>query len=217
MKESMMSSQSSPLPLRIFKVLQDETRLAIFICLTIYPKLTVKQLGDFLHKGKTTISHHLRKMDEAGIVKWEEREEDKKKLKTRYFYLNYEIIEQRRDWLREEIDLNKLPEEEKQTIKDSLFDSIKTEALVTSNIMKWMIRYTEVLRDIIDLNSLNKQSQSFIRIFTLTPETLPIYQEALQKIEETLKNTTIPVTHISSHVLIPIKDILEWKQKQNNE
>ncbi len=212
-----MSSQLSPLPLRIFKVLQDETRLAIFICLTIYQKLTVKQLGDFLHKGKTTISHHLRKMDEAGIVKWEEREGDKKKLKTRYFYLNYEIIEKRRGWLREEIDLNKLPEEEKQAIKDSLFDSIKTEALVTSNIMEWMIKYTEVLRDIIDLNSLNKHSQSFIRTFTLTPETLPIYQEALQKIEKTLKNTTIPVTHISSHVLIPIKDILEWKQKQNNE
>ena len=82
--------------------------------------------------------------------------------------------------------------------------------------MEWMIKYTEVLRDTFDLNSLDKHSQSFIKIFPLTPETLPIYQEAVQKIEETLKNSTVPVTHISSHVLIPIKDILEWKQKQNN-
>lgn len=212
-----MSSKSSPLPLRIFRVLQDETRLAIFICLTIYQKLTVKQLGDFLHKGKTTISHHLRKMDEAGIVKWEEREEDKKKLKTRYFSLNYEIIEKRRDWLLEKVDLNNLSKEEKVVMKASLFDSMKTEALVTSNIMEWMIKYTEVLRDTMDLSSLDKHSQSFIKTFTLTPETLPIYQEAIQKIEEKLKNSTIPVTHISSHVFIPIKDILEWKQKQKNE
>jgi DNA-binding transcriptional ArsR family regulator len=212
-----MSSPSSPLPLRVFLVLQDETRLAIFICLIIYQKLTVKQLGDFLHKGKTTISHHLRKMDEAGLVKWEEREEDKKKLKTRYFSLNYEIIEKREEWPLEEIDLEKLPEEEKLAIKSSLFDSMKTEALVTSNIMDWMIKYTEALRDIIDLSSFDKHSQSFMKTFTLTPETLPIYQEAIQKIEEKLKNSTTPVTHISTHVLIPIKDILEWKQKQKNQ
>ncbi|UCG04161.1 MAG: helix-turn-helix transcriptional regulator [Candidatus Heimdallarchaeota archaeon] len=212
-----MSSQPSPLPLRIFRVLQDETRLAIFICLIIYQKLTVKQLADFLHKGKTTISHHLRKMDEAGIVNWEEREEDKKKLKTRFFFLNYEIIEKRKDWTQEEIDLNRLPEEEKLVMKASLFDSMKTEALVTSNIMEWMIKYSEALRDTTDLSSLDKHSQSFIRTFSLTPETLPIYQEAIQKIEETLKNSTVPVTHISSHVLIPIKDILEWKQKQKIE
>ncbi|MFX0124158.1 MAG: ArsR/SmtB family transcription factor [Candidatus Hodarchaeota archaeon] len=212
-----MSSQSNPYPLRIFKVLQDETRLAIFICLTIYQKLTVKQLSAFLHKGKTTISHHLRKMDEAGIVKWEEKEEDKKKLKTRYFSLNYEIIEKRRAWSQEEIDFNTLAEEEKLAIKASLFDSMKTEALVTSNLMEWMIRYAEELRDTIDLNSLDKYSQSFIRTILLTPETLPIYQEAVLKIEKTLKNSTIPVTHIISHVLIPIKDILEWKQIKKNE
>ncbi|MFW9905331.1 MAG: ArsR/SmtB family transcription factor [Candidatus Thorarchaeota archaeon] len=212
-----MSFQSSPLPLRIFRVLQDETRLAIFICLTIYQRLTVKQLGDFLHKGKTTISHHLRKMDEAGIVKWEEREEDKKKLKTRYFTLNYEIIEKPKEWPLEEMDLEKLPKEEKLALKASLFDSMKTEALVTSNIMDWMIKYTEVLRDVIDLSSLDRHSQSFIKTFTLTPETLPIYQEAIQNMEEKLKNSTTPVTHISSNVLIPIKDILEWKRLQKNQ
>jgi hypothetical protein len=183
----------------------------------IYPKLTVRQLGDFLHKGKTTISHHLRKMDEAGIVKWEESIEDKKKLKTRYFTLNYEIIEKRQEWPLEEMDLEKLPEHEKLALKASLFDSMRTEALVTSNIMDWMIKYTEVLRDIIDLSSLDRHSQSFIKTFTLTPETLPIYQEAIQKMEEKLKNSTSPVTHISSNVLIPIKDILEWKRTQKIE
>ena len=212
-----MSTPSSPLPLRIFRVLQDETRLAIFICLTIYQRLTVKELGDFLHKGKTTISHHLRKMDEAGIVKWEESEEDKKKLKTRYFTLNYEIIEKRKEWPLEEMDLENLSEKEKLALKASLFDSMRTEALVTSNIMDWMIKYTEVLRDIIDLSSLDRHSQSFIKTFTLSPETLPIYQEAIQKMEEKLKNSTTPVTHISSNVLIPIKDILEWKRKQKIE
>ena len=208
-----MSSPSSPLPLRIFKVLQDETRLAIFICLIIYQKLTVKQLSDFLHKGKTTINHHLRKMDEAGIVKWEEREEDRKKLRTRFFSLNYEIIEKWRDWPQVKIELNRLPPEDKLLMKDSLFDSMKTEALVTSNLMEWMIKYTEVLRDTIDINSLDKHSQSFIRIITLNSETLPIYQEAIQKIEEKVKISITPPTYISSHVLIPIKDILEWKQK----
>ena len=87
-----MNPMSSPLPPRIFKVLQDETRLAIYTCLTVYQKLTVKQLSNFLHKGKTTIHHHIRKLEEAKIVLWEEKKEDKKIHKTRYYYINYELI-----------------------------------------------------------------------------------------------------------------------------
>ncbi len=206
-----MSSTSGSIPLGTFKILQDETRLAIIICLQIYHQLTVKQLSDFLHKGKTTITHHLRKLDEAGIVGWKERKEDPKKYKTRYYFISD-------DNLKRGIGITKKISEFHD--EDSIFRVMKTEAAITYSLMDWMINFTE--KEEVDFKTLKERGSSFIRTFMLTPETLPIYQEAMEKIAETIelenkKSEDSPVTHISSHVFVQIKDILEWKQKQKKE
>ncbi|MHA1944625.1 MAG: ArsR/SmtB family transcription factor [Candidatus Hodarchaeales archaeon] len=78
---------------QIFEVLKDDRRLAIFFLLVSNKELTLKQMSDALEKGKTTIHHHIRKMENIKLVLWEEREDDKKKLKTRYYSLNYDFLQ----------------------------------------------------------------------------------------------------------------------------
>lgn len=81
-------------PFEIYKVLKDESRLAIFLYLMTNQKLTLKQLSEALDKGKTTIHHHIRRLEDTGIVIWEEKKEDKKKLKTRYYSLNFNLFKE---------------------------------------------------------------------------------------------------------------------------
>jgi DNA-binding transcriptional ArsR family regulator len=83
---------SDPQVQSILKTLKDETRQLIFILLMINKKLTLKQLSDILNKGKTTVHHHIKRLEEGRIVMWKEKEEDKKKLKTRYYSLNYDLL-----------------------------------------------------------------------------------------------------------------------------
>ena len=78
---------------QIFDVLKDESRLAIFFLLLANGELTLKQMSDTLEKGKTTIHHHIRKLENLKLVFWEEREDDRKKLKTRYYSLNYDYLQ----------------------------------------------------------------------------------------------------------------------------
>ncbi|MHA2243497.1 MAG: helix-turn-helix domain-containing protein [Candidatus Hodarchaeales archaeon] len=78
----------------IYKALKDESRLTIFLYLNTNQKLTLKQLSDALDKGKTTIHHHIRRLEDRGIVVWEEKKEDKKKLKTRYYSLNFNLLKE---------------------------------------------------------------------------------------------------------------------------
>ena len=78
---------------QIFKVLKDDSRLAIFLLLMINKKMTLKQISDALEKGKTTMHHHIRRLEEERIVVWEEDEEDKKKLKTRFYSLNQNFLQ----------------------------------------------------------------------------------------------------------------------------
>ena len=209
-----MNSTSGIIPPGTFQILQDETRLAIIVCLQIYQQLTIKQLSDFLHKGKTTITHHLRKLDEAGIVKWNEREEDRKKYKTRYYFISDENVKRGIGIAKKTSELAKFQDE------DSIIRVMKTEAAITNSLMDWMINYTE--KQEVDFKTLKNRGSYFIRTFMLTPETLPIYQEVMQKLAERIelenqKSKHSPVTHISSHIFVEIKDILEWKQKQKKE
>jgi DNA-binding transcriptional ArsR family regulator len=90
---SSRESSSDTFGLAIITSLKDETRLKIFIYLTVYQKLTLKQLSEILNKGKTTIHHHIRKLEEKAIIKWEEEESEKKKLKTRYYSINYKKLQ----------------------------------------------------------------------------------------------------------------------------
>lgn len=209
-----MNSKSGSIPPGTFQILQDETRLAIIICLQIYQQLTIKQLSDFLHKGKTTITHHLRKLDEAGIVKWHEREEDRKKYKTRYYFISDENVKRGIGIAKKTSELAKFQDE------DSILRVMKTEAAITNSLMDWMINYTE--KQEVDFKTLKNRGSSFIRTFMLTPETLPIYQEVMQRLAERIelenqKSQHSPVTHISSHIFVEIKDILEWKERQKKE
>lgn len=196
-----MKSSANLLPERIFEVLQDETRLAIYICLTIYKRLTVKQLSDFLNKGKTTINHHLRKLDEAGVVVWEIKEDDMKKLKTRYFSIDQGLIGK-----------FDLPSKEDMIDKEELiYGLMRTEALVTTNLMNWMIKYIEEQQ-----KSIDPQVEFFIKTVNLTPETLDIYKEKQEEMIHTISKidlNDLPTTHIGTHVLIPIKDIFEWRKR----
>ncbi|MFX0183799.1 MAG: ArsR/SmtB family transcription factor [Candidatus Hodarchaeota archaeon] len=83
---------SNPQVQNILKTLKDETRQLLFILLMINEKLTLKQLSDLLNKGKTTVHHHIKRLEERRIVMWEEKEADKKTLKTRYYSLNYDLL-----------------------------------------------------------------------------------------------------------------------------
>ncbi len=77
----------------IFKYLKDEIRLTIFLCLMVNHKLTLKQLSEILNKGKTTVHHHIRRLEDEEIIVWEAKEADKRKLKTRYYSINYDHLQ----------------------------------------------------------------------------------------------------------------------------
>ncbi|MFX1283209.1 MAG: ArsR/SmtB family transcription factor [Promethearchaeota archaeon] len=207
---------------RVNEMLKDETRLAIHLCLLTYEKLTLKQLSRILQKGKTTIHHHMKKLEEVGIIKWEEKESDKKRLKTRLYSLNLDNLNKILYQLQEEVKSQKISDEKKGDLKGSLIELMNTDVLVTINLMKWMIKYIEHNRYLFDLQTLDNQRETFIRIIPLTTETLQIYKEFEEKMLRTLnkiklerfnKDEIDPTTHISTIILVPIKDILEWRQK----
>ncbi|MHA2226750.1 MAG: winged helix-turn-helix domain-containing protein [Candidatus Hodarchaeales archaeon] len=207
-----MSSTSGSVSPELFRILQDETRLAIIICLQIYQQLTIKQLSDFLRKGKTTITHHLRKLEGEGIVKWQEKEEDRKKYRTRYFYISDENLKGKIGFIKKGIESSQLMDE------DTVYRIMKTESSITSSLQEWMINFTEKQEED-NLQVLNERANSFIKTFLLTDETLPIYKEFEEKMAEAVMsyksdgNQSSNITHISSHVFVPIKEILDWRQQ----
>ncbi len=206
--------------MQICKMLRDETRLAIHITLLTYPKLTLKQLSKILQKGKTTIHHHMKKLEEVGIIKWEEKEEDRKRLKTRLYSINLDNLNKIMYQFQKEDVFDRLSEKNKRDLKDSLVELMNTDVLVTISLMKWMMNYIEDKRDSFDHQTLNKQRESFIRTIPLSNETLPIYKEFEDKLLKTmnkmkskdLSNDEINhTTHISTLLFVPIKDILNWR------
>ena len=151
--------------LEIFTLLQDETRLSIYLCLSVYPSLTVKQLSNYLHKGKTTINHHLKILSEAQIVQWIEKKDDKKQLKTRYFSLNSEMIKDV---------FNLSPERERSNIGTRY---IENEASMTKNLINWLVNYLSDPQNLVRL-SLDDELRlnSFIQRVNLTTDTLEFYR-----------------------------------------
>ena len=101
---------------------------------------------------------------------------------------------------------------------------MKIETLITTRLMEWMVNFTEEQLETIDLPTLDKRNESFIRTFAFTQETLPIYQEFVKKLSEAVdkkkseqfrSEKSPSITHIGAHVFIPIKEILKWRQKFN--
>lgn len=187
-----MNSVSDPGTPSMFEVLQDQTRFEIFLHLLVYKKLTLKQLAKFLNKSKTTIFHHIRKLEQ--IVEWEEKEEGRR-LKTKYFSLNY-------NKLKRELDQRAL---------------MRIEGLLSTNVMDRLISFSEEQPEFFHSPIFSK---SYVRTFTITDENRHIYEEFERKMLEMAEKVEsdissyderYPVTHIYAHISVPIKEILERK------
>ena len=80
----------------IIDILKDDTRLQIFLSLMVNAEnkenRTLKSLSDQLNKGKTTIHHHIRKMEQVQLILWEENVEEARQIKTRYYELNLKLL-----------------------------------------------------------------------------------------------------------------------------
>ncbi|MFX0182856.1 MAG: winged helix-turn-helix domain-containing protein [Candidatus Hodarchaeota archaeon] len=204
-----MNPRTEAITQRLLRLLQDETRLAIYIHLLVYNKLTLKQLSEYLGKGRTTIHHHIKKFEEEGILTWIERKEDRKKLKTRYYSIS--------DVLGEEWEN-----------KGSLVGMIRIEALISNYLTELLINYIEEHPEA-NRAIFEKFGEPFIIKIPLTEDILPIYEEFLmklskiykkKKIDEFTKEKLTPITHFGSQYYsfwFPIKEILDWRQKPKRE
>ncbi len=92
-QEEKETSKLPPTIEDILKIFKGETRLAILFCLYFNEKLTLKQLSTILNRGKTTLYHHIRQLEDEMLIIFEEKEDDHRKLKTRFYSLNYELFE----------------------------------------------------------------------------------------------------------------------------
>ena len=148
-----------------------------------------------------------------GVVDWDEKEQDKKTLKTRYYSLNS-------DFLKEKIGSFKSSEEikDKTDFNDFNKNFLRKEFSITTKFMGWMLKYLEKTDDVEKvINGDESDYYNFKRTF-LTSETLKFYRNNLQDLikEVELKNKTDTSlnSHISINLLIPIKDILDWRKEQ---
>ncbi len=192
-------------PEKILQMLQDQTRFSIFLHLLIYKKLTLKQLAEYLNKSKTTIFHHIRKLEQLKLIKSEAKDEGRKLL-TKYFSLNYDTI----------LNEIKLTEDESNT------DLIKTKNLIIHNLMNYIIKFSEEHHELLDSTSIKIFPLS-IGEFDEENDTFADFKVHLADLADVLNldglnnNEESPVTHIYAHVLIPIKKILEWKSESGSE
>ncbi len=189
-----MNSVSDPETPSIIQFLQDPTRFEIFLHLMVYKKLTLKELSILINKSKTTIFHHIRILEE--ILEWEEKEEGRR-LKTKYFSLNYNKFKRELDQLA----------------------LMKIEGLLSTNVMDRLITLSEEQPQFIHSPTFNK---SYVKTFSITDENRHIYEEfeakmleMAEKLESDISSSDekYPVTQIYAHVSIPIKELLEWNQK----
>jgi len=142
-------------------------------------------------------------------------------MKTKYYFITDENLKR---GMKKSHDIIKetLSERETTELINSVCRMMRTEASILTNLMNWFIQFTEERGKIIDLYELNNLSNSFAKTFVITDETFPIYQEFERKIAETIekhdsssyvKNGDSNITHISTHIFIPIKDLLDWRKK----
>ena len=193
-----MKSRSKTATQRLLKLLQDDTRLAIYVHLMVFKKMTLKQLSEYLGKGKTTIHHHVKKFEKENILIWEEKEEDKKKLKTRHYTFS--------DSLTVDMDDKKFKQ-----------DQMELNVIVSNYLAQIMIEYSKKQSGIVFDELKNPPLVSI----PLSVEGLKIYNEFLSKLTE-LNNEekseggdAQSIKLYGSFLLLPIHDIFEWKLKQN--
>lgn len=201
-----MNLKSDPVIKRLLTLLKDDTRLAIYIHLLVYKKMTLKQFSDYLGKGKTTIHHHIRKLENEQILIWEEKKEDRKKLKTRFYSISALISEGLEE-------------------KSSIIERMRIDKLINNYLSELLINFLEkqIGKDESLFDSLH---ESFIQRIPITKEKLPHYKElfidsALRKENRDLvpnvHDKSISTTHFSTHFLIPVKELFEWNLKHNTD
>lgn len=192
--------KTRPIISQLLDLLQDETRLAIFIHLLVYKTLTLKQLSEYINKGKTTIHHHIRIFEKINIIDWDEKEEDRRKLKTRHYSIS-----------------NILSQEIRK--KNSTIYKMELDRLISSKISKLMVEYSKNRSDL----NMDEYRIPPILSIPLTIETLKLYEEFFSKISQLYAQKELnyedesPITHLVSHIFIPIREILDWKYQQNTD
>lgn len=198
-----MKSRSKSVTQRLLKLLQDDTRLAIYIHLMVFKKMTLKQLSEYLGKGKTTIHHHVKIFEEENILVWDEKEEDRKKLKTRHYALSNSILEE-------------LSNENVRIIKMEL------DALISKNLTKQMIDYFKKQ----PVSLFDELKVPPIVSIPLNDEGLRIYEEFILKLTDLnnkekqpreISEHTQSINHFGSYLFVPIQEIFKWKLKQNTD
>ncbi|MHA2039388.1 MAG: helix-turn-helix domain-containing protein, partial [Promethearchaeota archaeon] len=176
------------------------------IHLLVYKKMTLKQFSDYLGKGKTTIHHHIRKLENEHILIWEEKKGDRKKLKTRFYSISALISEGLEE-------------------KNSLIERMRIETLINNYLSELMIIFLEkqIRKDESLFDNLN---ESFVQRILLSEESLPLYKELFinsplirenRDFVHKVHNNSMSITHISTHFLIPVKELFEWNLKHNTE
>ena len=188
------------------KVLHDKTRLQIIIYLLTYNKLTLKELSERFNKGKTTIHHHLHKLEDEGLVSFEEDEQDKRKIKTRY----YSVSKEQFSFL--------IPNSKRDSETFPTNEAILTECVLNQMLIELLSGYLE---EKLDSEEMEKGViPPVFQTFILNERTLHIYEEFLQKmllalLEENKNNPDSEATHIVTQANLPIKPILKWKQNRS--
>ena len=188
------------------KVLQDKTRLQIIIYLLTYNKLTLKELSERFNKGKTTIHHHLHKLEDESLVSFEEDEQDKRKIKTRY----YSVSKEQFSFL--------IPNSKRDSDTFPTNEAILTECVLNQMLIELLSGYLE---EKLESKELEKDKISSVyQTFILNKRTQPIYEEFLHKMqlalqEENKSNPDSEATHIVIQANLPIVPILKWKQNRS--
>ena len=187
------------------KVLQDKTRLQIIIYLLTYNKLTLRELSERFNKGKTTIHHHLHKLEDEGLVSFEEDEQDKRKIKTRY----YSVSKEHFSFL--------IPNFKRESEIFLTNEAILTESVLNQRLIELLSGYLEekLSSKVLEKDKIPPIFQTFI----LNERTQPIYEEFLQKmllalLEDNKNNPESEATHIVTHANLSIEPVLNWKQKR---
>jgi DNA-binding Lrp family transcriptional regulator len=194
-----MISKSGSITKRLLKLLQDDTRLLIYVHLIVFRTMTLKELSQYTGKGKTTIHHHIRKFEEEKILKWEEKEEDRKKLKTRHYYISDVLMKE-------------------MSNEGSRVDRMDLDALISNNLTKLMLDYMKNRSDSIS----DELKVPPILAIPLSNEGVELFNEFIQKLSQLSPEEKINreekgkmISHIGTYSLIPIKEIMERKLKQN--
>ena len=206
MKNSINSSTDPSKKDLLQKVLQDKTRLQIIIYLLTYKKLTLKELSEKFNKGKTTIHHHLHKLEDKGLVSYKEDEQDKRKIKTRY----YSVSKDHFSFI--------IPSFNEESVPLHTNEAILTKCILNQLLSDLLSDYIE---DNLESGEMeNSLLSPAIQTFVLNERTQPIYEEFLQKMqlalqEEKKSDSDSEATHIVTQANLPIKSILKWKQKRS--